>query len=221
MHPSNLVPLLASTAAAQSLVTVTLLNLNWYSLPALTIQRSDATATTYKYDCPAVITTTPYTTTQTQSLASDDPARSRQFCVPMTLIQGPQTWEFNATAIESGALTRKGECTWKGELTLANLTCTGMLEGTVYATSISATTVMNQKDLTGSSFWGLTTVVAMVTASSTVTTGLEVDASKSSAAPTGVSNEQSTGPAPSVTMPTGAMVFMGGVAGVLGLAIGL
>lgn len=204
----------ASTAVAQSAIAVMLLNPIWSKLDTLTFERSDASATTYAAHCPTKTTTYQYTTTKPWPRASDDPARS-DVCIPITLIQGSHTYRFDATHTVPGVLTRKGECTWEGEVTVASLTCTGLLEGSAYQTSISGTTTFGQEELVNSTFWDVAMVVGMpsITSAGTTTTN--------PAEPTGVASDQSKGPAPSPSIPMGAMVFAGGAAGVLGLAMGL
>jgi hypothetical protein len=62
------------------------------------------------------------------------------YCLPATLIQGPQTYRLHITA--SGELSMDAECNWKGEMTTADLTCT--LSNSILGEQESVTTAIAQ-----------------------------------------------------------------------------
>ncbi|KAF2792650.1 hypothetical protein K505DRAFT_362700 [Melanomma pulvis-pyrius CBS 109.77] len=144
-------------------------------------------------------------------------------CEPYTLIQGPETWEFHLTDPIPGALTLDGGCNWKGELTAATITCTVTQNGTALGPPSITASTLNPSEL--SSFEAIQTLV-IVSASVTSPNGnfsstLSPTASATrSGSPTGTTS-QSTGIAPSMSLPTGAMVFVGGAAGLFAAALAL
>lgn len=249
MYALYLLPILINSAIAQS--TTLYLNLLWPPEKTLTLQASDATATTFEKICP---TTTDTTTTSTSivpptyngvgqllrdvfhehgtnstsapsemsayeasilsrywreestALYETIPESERGGCVPFTLFQGPETWGFQLTRTDEAGATgviRSGDCSWKGAFTTASLTCDAYVDmpGLSHA-SQSGVSVLGHDELRSS----LTAfaVATIVTGTATVT--------GSDAAP------RSTAPAPSVPIPTAAMVIAGGAAGIFAVA---
>jgi hypothetical protein len=118
------------------------------------------------------------------------------YCLPATLIQGPQTYGLHITA--SGELSMDAECNWKGEMTTADLTCT--LSNSILGEQESVTTAIAQSDLRNEIQDPYQTIAL-------------VSATGSGAA------AKSTGLAPASPLQTGAV--LGGVVGIFAAALAL
>ncbi|KAF2113068.1 hypothetical protein BDV96DRAFT_648684 [Lophiotrema nucula] len=136
-----------------------------------------------------------------------DDDENEDFCEgPYTIIQGPSTWQFHLTDSDPGAWTVDANCNWEGASTAADLTCTASQSGSFVTGDKVSTTVWKASDL--SSFGGYQTVV-VVSASTTGSVAASATAS------------QSSGIAPPMPFPTGAMALVGGAAGLFAAAIAL
>ncbi|KAH7110889.1 hypothetical protein B0J11DRAFT_573383 [Dendryphion nanum] len=204
--------------SAQSVTEVRLLNLQWQATgyPTLTFQGSDATATTYVQSCPTkdpITTTTrsvPNAPSIVQQSSSTPFARSNTICVGLSVIQGPSTWQFNATA--TPALSLNAKCKWTGEMTVADITCTGTLQGEIYQTSIADVDTFRQEDLIRSRFWDTATIVSM---GAVMTTGTSFSGSVFATPTQSSSSSSALGIRADAPMPTG--LARGFVAGVIGV----
>lgn len=98
------------------------------------------------------------------------PTEDGHNCQPVTLIQGPETFEFHLSfaapttwdRYDAGAWSTNGACNWQGAVTTANLTCSGTRQGTAFypSTSIAGTTTMDNNELRlGTPYLVLATIV--------------------------------------------------------------
>jgi hypothetical protein len=253
------IALFAGTAAAQS--SVTLFNLFEYQ-STLTQIGADATATTYKNECPtnsagvsaipadqskpttsealptvltaagstpdsASATSAPATTPKarlarqasaTASAADDETDYS--FCEPYTLKQGPSTWEFHLTDPTPDAWTVDMNCRWQGAITAADLTCTVTQSGYVPDSSVLGvtTSVLAQNEAQSLDVFH---AVAVMTASGAPSAAASALSSGSFSATASADAARSSGFAPARPLPTGAVIFVGGAAGVFAAAFGV
>ncbi|CAN9369611.1 unnamed protein product [Alternaria sp. RS040] len=203
---------------------------------------SDDTATTYEKICPETTTTTPapsstddawyYDSPAEQSsksasyssalaawisyyetaLPAQTPTTGPKSCDPFTMIQGPETWAFHKTVSE---YTSKADATWTGVMTEVPITVHGeFFNGTetIYA---SVTNVIQQSELREwpSPLYAVATVVEATTSPTPANTE-DLDG----ALEAGTQAAGSEGKAPSASLPTGAMLVIGGAAAIGGAA---
>jgi hypothetical protein len=149
-------------------------------------------------------------------------------CEPFHLIQGPSTWKFHLTDPVPGALTVDGSCHWTGNIYSTDpVTCTLSQDGSLVSGQAGYTQVFSHGELVDLQAIQ-TFVVAGVTGNAT--TG----APKATATPTPTgpsspnggspgsgTGPQSSGLAPPLSLPTGAMAFVGGAAGLFAAALAL
>ena len=143
------------TITSPSASVITVLGYQWVSITTFTLLSSDSTATTY-----SASDAWNYTTTLSNATISEP----QRYSVDVTLIQGPSTYSYNAKWSPDGApLSKENNCTWTGEITVADITCDGTLLGEIYQTSITGSSVMNQDDIAMSSYWHQIEVVQPTT----------------------------------------------------------
>ncbi|KAI4941671.1 hypothetical protein J4E91_010545 [Alternaria rosae] len=199
---------------------------------------SDDTATTYEKKCPE--TTTP-TSTPSPTYLSEESAREASLdsmiswalsfyetavpietpesevdgCIPFTMLQGPETWEFHMTI--TSAITRNGACTWTGVLTEVPVTCDADFYNEKNSILSGTPTIFSQSELRAWSNlrFAMATIVG---ATSTPTPASTSEAS--GAKETGVEASDSEGRAPGMPLPTGAILMVGGAAAFGGAAWG-
>ncbi|KAF2031709.1 hypothetical protein EK21DRAFT_62626 [Setomelanomma holmii] len=249
MRSSTYIALFASSAAAQS--TVTLFNF-WQYQSTLTQIGADATATTYKNDCPADnagisgvpsqlrptpdATITPAPTPKArmarQDSASDsDDGPDYSFCEPFTLKQGASTWEFYLTDPSPGAWTVDMGCKWQGAMTDADLTCTYTQSGYVPDSSVRGVSTSILSKAEASSLEAFQ-VVTVVTASGAVSASASRNSGAASGSGTAAPSRsktasgsggaaKSTGLGAAGPLPTGAVAFVGGAVGIFAAALAL
>ncbi|KAJ6276414.1 hypothetical protein J3E71DRAFT_336294 [Bipolaris maydis] len=127
MRSYNYMTLFAGAVLAQESATV----INFFQRQATTFQNScpsDAAGISAvpsdllptPDDASATPAPTPAPRMRRQASASDD---DYIFCEPYTIVQGPETYEFHLTDPVPGAWTVDMKCSWKGEMTKADLTC--------------------------------------------------------------------------------------------------
>lgn len=136
-------------------------------------------------------------------------------CIPFTMLQGPETWEYHMTM--PSAITRNGACSWTGVLTEVPVTCDADYYDEKYSILSGTPTVFSQSELrawTDLKF----AMATIVGATSTPTPASTGDAS--GAEETGVEASDSEGRAPGMPLPTGAMLMVGGAAAFGGVAWG-
>lgn len=146
------------------------------------------------------------------------------------ITQGSETYEFHLTDPVPGAWTVDMKCSWKGEMTKADMTCDVTQSGYVPDQSVRTATksVLSQSEIQDMEIFQ---AVALVTAS-----GASSPASasaKPTATPTGsaanassksgsdIAPTQSKGLAPAGPLPTGAMKVIGGAVGAMAVAMAL
>lgn len=143
-----IVPIVATdttTSTALSASTVTVLGWQWVSITTFTLLSSDSTASTYSGN-------EAWIATPMQSNATLSAPTSHS--VDVTLIQGPSTYSYNAKWSPDGIpLSKANNCTWTGDITVADITCDATLLGEIYQTSIADISVMNQDEIARSKYW--------------------------------------------------------------------
>ncbi|XP_014554454.1 hypothetical protein COCVIDRAFT_39656 [Bipolaris victoriae FI3] len=254
MRSYNYMTLFAGAVLAQETATV----INFFQFDStLTVLGSDAKATTFQNSCPsdaAGISAVPSDLLPTPDDASATPAptpapRMRRqasasssddyvFCEPYTIIQGPETYEFHLTDPVPGAWTVDMKCSWKGEMTKADLTCDVTQSGHIPAQSVqlATTSVLPQSELqemeayqvvslvSGSGAASPASASASVTPTPTGTPSRTQSGSGTNAPASSGSNAASTpsqGFAAAGPLPTGAMKVVGGAVGVFAVAMAL
>ena len=144
----GLIPTVATNAVnntTPSASVVTVLGWQWVSITTFTLLSSDSTATTYSGDDAWVVTAI-----QSNATLSESTSHS----VDVTLIQGPSTYSFNAKWSPDGVpLSKANNCTWTGDITVADITCDATLLGEIYQTSVEGVSVMNQDEIAMSKYW--------------------------------------------------------------------
>lgn len=176
----------------------------------------------------SVPSTTPKARLRRQDASSID-ADDDMYCTPYILTQGPSTWGFHFTDLTPGFWTLDMDCKWKGDMTAADITCDLTQDGafaTVNSDIVSSAVLSAQEVQSLQVFQTITVVEATGasssgTASNTATKSPTASRTSSSAGSTSQAVAQSTGLAPAGPLPTGAMVFVGGAAGVLAAALAL
>jgi hypothetical protein len=131
-------------------------------------------------------------------------------CEPYTIKQGASEWEYHLTDPLPGAWTLDAKCSWKGELTAATLTCT-MTQSGEFAEEATGVSVLTLEPSELSSMAAIQTV-SVITASGSSASG-SVSGSGAAA--------QSTAMAPAGPLPTGAIAFVGGAAGMFAAVFAL
>lgn len=136
-------------------------------------------------------------------------------CIPFTMLQGPETWEFHMTI--PSRTTRNGACTWTGVFTEVPITCDADAYGEEYSIPSGTPTVFSQSELRA---WtqlrfAMATIVGATSIPTPASTG-----GASGAEETGVEASDSEGRAPGMPLPTGAILMVGGAAGFGGAAWG-
>lgn len=142
-------------------------------------------------------------------------------CAPFTMLQGPETWEFHLTV--PGVSTRNGACTWTGVFTEVPITCDADAFGEGYSLPSGTPTVFSQSELrqfTELRFAVATIVEATPTSTPTSTPTPASAGDASGPGETGTKATGSQGRAPSASLPTGAMLVIGGAAAIAGAAWG-
>ncbi|KAL6708721.1 hypothetical protein ACN47E_002417 [Coniothyrium glycines] len=168
-----------------------------------------------------------------QEASSSDDLGLLTLCEPFTLIQGPYTYGLHLTDPVPDVWTMDLECSWKGAtMTAAELTCTIAQSGALVDSSLSGT-VTSTVDKDEVSSLGPFATLALVSAptgsgsaaqpSGPSGTGAIAPSRSGSASPSasGASTSQSAGFAPAGPLPTGAVAFIGGAAGILAAALAL
>jgi hypothetical protein len=169
------------------------------------------------------------------SAPSDD--ADYDLCEPYTLKQGASTWEFHMTDPLPGAWTVDMNCKWQGVITNADLTCTVTQSGYVPSASVRGvtTSIMSKAEVSSMEAIQAFSVVsgsAAPSASASQTASGSRSATQSGSqsatqAPSGsrssgvAGTTPSTGLAPAGPLPTGAMKYVGGAAGVFVAALAL
>lgn len=167
-----------------------------------------------------------------QASASDD---DYSFCEPYTIIQGPETYEFHLTDPVPGAWTVDMKCSWKGEMTKADLTCDVTQSGHIpdQSAQLATTSVLPQSEIQGMEAYQVVSLVsasgaaspASASASATPTptgtptrspSGGGANAPASSGSNAASTPNQAAGP-----LPTGAIKVVGGAVGVFAVAMAL
>ncbi|PSN65343.1 hypothetical protein BS50DRAFT_575380 [Corynespora cassiicola Philippines] len=151
----------------------------------------------------------------------------RETCFPYTLTVAPNSIEFHLTASNEGALTRNGNCKWEGDFKTADVTCNGSQEGTLSEESngTSKDEVIQPSDLSQMGAYQTAAVVSAHTTGASAAPSSTGGASQApSASPTASASggaAESTGLAPAGPLPTGAIMFVGGAAGIFAAALAL
>lgn len=238
---------LASVAAAQDSAVI----FNLFQLEStLTAIGSDASATTYKNSCPSGAVgisavpsdliqnveamPTPAPTAAARLRRQDESSSDIEdytFCETYTLIQGPSTYEMHLTDPLPGAWTLDMACKWQGgAITAADLTCTVTQSGSIRGNGGSGvtTSVVSSSELSDMEAFHTVAIVSASGGSSSPTASASQTASGSgaalpsgSASGSGAAGSRSTGHAPAAAIPTGAVAFVGGAAGVFAAALAL
>ncbi|EMD90916.1 hypothetical protein COCC4DRAFT_136079 [Bipolaris maydis ATCC 48331] len=251
MRSYNYMTLFAGAVLAQESATV----INFFQFDStLTVLGSDAKATTFQNSCPsdaAGISAVPSDLLPTPDDASATPAptpapRMRRqasasdddyiFCEPYTIVQGPETYEFHLTDPVPGAWTVDMKCSWKGEMTKADLTCDVTQSGRIpdQSVQLATTSVLPQSEIQDMQAYQVVSLVSASGAASPASASASVtptptatrapSASGSKAPASSGSNAASTpsqGFAPAGPLPTGAMKVVGGAVGVFAVAMAL
>ncbi|KAH4004672.1 hypothetical protein HBI13_024850 [Parastagonospora nodorum] len=164
--------------------------------------------------------------TPTASAGDDDDGF--ELCEPYTLKQGGSTWEIHMTDPSPGAWTVDVNCKWQGAIADADLTCVATADGYVVDQSDrgTTTTVISKDEVSTMSFISAYAVVTSSGSASQTPSGSGAKsgaptASGSTSGSSAAGAAPSTGLAPAGPMPTGAVAFIGGAAGVFAAALAL
>ncbi|CAN9460632.1 unnamed protein product [Alternaria alternata] len=210
---------------------------------------SDETATTYEKMCPETTTTTPapsstdvawynaspdelssMSASYSSALAAfqsfyetalpvESPTTGPEGCTPFTMLQGPETWEFHLTA--PGVQTRNGACTWIGVFSEVPITCDADAFGEDYTLPSGNPTIFSQSELRA---WEtLRYAVATIVEATPAPTPTPTPANTKDTSGAGESAKEtsvSEGRASGASIPTGAMLMVGGAAAIGGAAWG-
>ncbi|CBX90394.1 predicted protein [Plenodomus lingam JN3] len=246
MRASIYLGLLASVSAVQDTAVV----FNLFQLEStLTAIGSDASATTYKNSCPsgavgisavpselrdnAGATPTPAPTAAARLRRQDQSSSDIEdytFCEPYTLVQGPSTYEMHLTDPSPGAWTLDMACKWQGAITAADLTCTVSQSGSIPgpgATGVTTSVVSSTELSDMEAFQTVAVVSASGGSGSPAASASQTASGSGTALPSGsasgsdAAGSRSTGLAPAVALPTGAVAFVGGAAGIFAAALAL
>ncbi|KAF1920216.1 hypothetical protein BDU57DRAFT_525351 [Ampelomyces quisqualis] len=239
MRSSTYIALFAGSAAAQSSAAV--FNMYPFDMETLTQIGADATATTYKFDCPATsagisvipsayrpspdATITPAPAPRgrlarqavTSSMTSD--SEDYGLCEPFTIKQGPSTYEYHLTDPLPGAWTVDINCKFQGAITAADLDCTASMEGYVPPASLrgKSTSLLPKDEIETMGFiqqYAIVTSSGAGSASATPTGSQSGSAKPSGSGSGAAAASPSTGFAPVGPLPSGVMALVGGAAGV-------
>ncbi|KAH8726224.1 hypothetical protein GQ44DRAFT_614426 [Phaeosphaeriaceae sp. PMI808] len=163
-----------------------------------------------------------------QALISD--TNDYTLCEPFTIKQGASTWALNFKDPLPGAWTVDMNCKWQGAMTSADLTCTVTQDGSMVPGGMGGTTTTVLPKSQGSEIAEIFQTYAVVSGSGAVSAGASQTASGArSASPTpGASGasvsgtataSRSTGLGAAGPLPTGAIKFAGGAAGLVAAAL--
>lgn len=153
------------------------------------------------------------------ALPVETPTLEPKGCTPFTMLQGPETWEFHLTA--PGVQTRNGACTWTGAFSEVPITCDADAIGEDYTLPSGNPTIFSQSELRAwtSLRYAVATIVEAtpaLTPTTTPTNTEDMSGAGASAKETSVSEGRASG----ASMPTGAMLMVGGAAAIGGAAWG-
>ena len=169
----------------------------------------------------------------------DASASDYTLCEPYTLVQGTSTYELHMTDPVPGVWTADLACNWKGAaMSQADLTCTVTQAGTFVDSSAlgTVTSVISKDEVASMDLFQTLAVVSAPNDSASASTAPSASASKTpggsgtgAASPTrpasssasGSPATQSTGLAAAGPLPTGAVAFIGGAAGIFAAALAL
>lgn len=147
------------------------------------------------------------------ALPAQTPSTELESCRPFTMLQGPETWAFHETV--SGEYTTNADATWTGVMTEVPITVHGDYVNGGTTLFDNYTSVMQQSELREwpSPFYAVATIVEAATTPTPANTE-----DSNAAIGTGTQASGSEGKAPSVSLPTGAMLMVGGAAAIGGAA---
>jgi hypothetical protein len=146
----------------------------------------------------------------------ETPVTEIEGCAPFTMLQGSETWEFHMTV--PGVSTRNGACTWTGVFTEVPITCDAEAFGEGYSIPSGMPTVFSQSELRA---WTQLRFAVATVVEATLTPTPASTGDASGAETTGAEASGSEGRAPGKSLPTGAMLLVGGAAAIGGAAWGL
>lgn len=193
-HPTSPLTLLAAVSVATSAASVASL--------------SSAASSIRMTPIPSPPATTPAARLRRQSNESSSDL-ANALCEPYTMKQGSETYEIHMTDPIPGEWTVDGSCNWKGEMTTADITCTITESGKQADSAGVMVETLKPSDV--SALGGIQTV--------SVTSAAD-DKASNTASGSGDS-AQSTAMAASGPLPTGAMAFAGGAAGLFAAVFAL
>jgi hypothetical protein len=176
-------------------------------------------------DASATPAPTPAPRMRRQDSASDD---DYNFCEPYTVAQGSETYEFHLTDPAPGAWTVDMKCSWKGEMTKADLTCDVTQSGYVPDQSVrlATTSILSQSEIQDMQAYQVVALVSATGASTPASASAKptsipsaTNANASAKSGSDAAPTPSKGLAPAGPLPTGAMKMVGGAVGVLAVAL--
>ncbi|KAH6629859.1 hypothetical protein C7974DRAFT_194629 [Boeremia exigua] len=165
----------------------------------------------------------PATTAAARLRRQDDGGLFGGFCEPITIKQGPSSVQIHLEDPTKGAWTADMNCAWKGELTTADLTCTGTQSGTfAELNSIAGVTseIIKASDASQSSMIQTVSVVQPASNSASPTASVSQSDSANTTA-SGSGTAAATGAAAGTPLPGGMMAFVAGAAGMIAAALTL
>jgi hypothetical protein len=145
-------------------------------------------------------------------------------CEPYTLKQGSETWEFHMTDPTPGQWTVDASCNWKGDMATADMMCTVTQSGAQADPSGVTSDSLSPSEAKAIGVIQTVSVTSAAAgeASNTASGSAAQDTAAASASVSGSgAPSPSTAGAAAGAMPTGAMAFVGGAAGVLAAAFAL
>jgi hypothetical protein len=163
----------------------------------------------------------PATTAAARLRRADD---EDALCEPYTLKQGSETWEFHMTDPTPGQLTIDASCNWKGDMATADIMCTvtnngaqvdatGVITDGYKASEVKSNSAIQTVSITSAAAGDATNTASGSGAKDTAAASASVSGS---GAPSPSAAGAASGP-----LPTGAMAFVGGAAGILAAAFAL
>jgi hypothetical protein len=163
----------------------------------------------------------PATTAAARLRRADD---EDALCEPYTLKQGSETWEFHMTDPTPGQLTIDASCNWKGDMATADIMCTvtnngaqvdatGVITDGYKASEVKSNSAIQTVSITSAAAGDATNTASGSGAQDTAAASASVSGS---GAPSPSAAGAASGP-----LPTGAMAFVGGAAGILAAAFAL
>ncbi len=146
------------------------------------------------------------------------------FCEPFTLKQGSSSLEFHMQDPTEGAWTVDMNCSWQGELTSADVSCTATNSG-AYAelasvTGVTSETIKASDALEGEMLQTVAVVQSASNSASLTASGTQSGSANATASGSGAP-ASSTGGAAGAPLSKGTMAFVGGAAGVFAAALAL